>query len=80
MLARGSRKTIRESVLLRPAVSRLNESHKGELMFETLDEQIKEQLAEDVPSRTTALRYALIGIVTVLIFSGLYAAMMWMDY
>lgn len=49
-------------------------------MFEMLDEQIKQSEAEVVPASKTALRYVGIGVITLVIFSGLYMAMMWMEY
>lgn len=49
-------------------------------MFQTLDEQIKESEAEVVPASRTALRYLGVGAITLVIFSVLYMAMMWMEY
>ena len=49
-------------------------------MFQTLDEQIKQSEAETVPASTTVLRYAGIAVITLVIFSGLYMAMMWLEY
>ncbi len=49
-------------------------------MFQTLDEQIRQTEGEVVPPSKTALRYALVGAVTLGVFALLYTAMMWMEY
>lgn len=49
-------------------------------MFQTLDEQIKQSEAEAVPASTTVLRYAGIAVITLVIFCGLYMAMMLLEY
>ena len=49
-------------------------------MFQDLDEQIKQSEAETESTSTTALRYAGIGIITLVIFCGLYLAMMFLEY
>ncbi len=49
-------------------------------MFETLDEQIKQTETETVSKSTTALRSAAVVVITLLIFCGLYMAMMFLEY
>ncbi len=49
-------------------------------MFETLDEQIKQTEAETVSASTSALRYAGITVITLVIFCGLDMAMMLLEY
>ena len=49
-------------------------------MFQTLDEQMKQAETEAVPTSTAAIRYAVITLLTLAIFGGLYAVMMLAEY
>ncbi len=49
-------------------------------MFQSLDEQMKQSDAEAVPTSTAAIRYAVIALLTLAIFGGLYAVMMLAEY